>query len=125
MPWPKRETHHFRWLVRSSPLAPTRSKGGLETGSLTWQPCPPGSSILQGSRNLRGAVKLVVAAAGEGILSRDAAMDQEAGFIEVETTCQIHISFLWVSCRAQSGRSCPIWNLVVSKKTSVVGKWGQ
>lgn len=58
-------------------------------------------------------------------MRQDWAMDLEAGFIEVETTCQIHISSLLVSCRAHSGRSCPIWNLAMSKKTSVVGKRGQ
>jgi hypothetical protein len=40
-------------------------------------------------------------------------------------TCQIHICFLWISFRPQSGRSCPTWKLTTNKKTSVVGKWGQ
>lgn len=68
--------------------------------------------------------QLAVSTVGGGILRQDWDMGQGAGFIVVKTTCQIHISFLSVSSRAQSSRSCPTWNLAMSEKTSVVGKWG-
>lgn len=68
--------------------------------------------------------QLAISAPGVAILRRDWAGDQEVGFRVVKTTFQIHISFLSAFSRAQSGRSCPNWNLAVSKKTSVVGKRG-
>lgn len=104
---------------------PHKKLGVCASGITNMAAMSRGRSVLQkGSRNPWGTVKLVAATAGGGILRQDWAVDLEAGFIEVEV-CQIHISFLLVSCRAHSGGSCPIWNLAVSKKTSVVGKRGQ
>lgn len=37
---------------------------------------------------------------------------------------QIHVFSLSAFTRAQPSRSCPVWNLAVSKKTSAVGKQG-
>lgn len=101
-----------------------RSKGCWEVGSLTRQPHPSDNSTpWKGSRNLWGAVSHLCHRRGN--MRQVWARDQGVWFIVAKTTCHIHISFLPVSSRAQPGRSCPLWKLAMSKKTSVVGKRGQ